>query len=88
MTIITSTKQEEYHKFIAETLSSFEEYKIKGIAIVALTDKETLTGYWNMDLNQRAEAETAIRYDVIDGLIMANRERYFPETDCTDDIDH
>jgi len=81
MVIITSDNQEEYHAFIAETLQLFEEHNIKGIAVVALTGEETLTGYWNMTLKDKAEAKSAIGYDIVDGLIMANRDRYFPQED-------
>ena len=87
MVIIMSDKQQDYHAFMVETLQMFEEHNIKGLAIVALTDEETLTGYWEMDLKQRADAEIAIRYDVVDGLIMANRDKYFPMMDCTEDCE-
>ena len=80
MTIIISDKQQqEYAGFMAETLSLFESHDIKGIAIVALTGEETLTGYWNMCLKDKSIAESEIRYDVIDGLILANKDRYFSE---------
>lgn len=79
--IISDKQQQEYTGFMAETLTLFEQENIKGIAIVALTDNETLTGYWNMNLKDKATAENEIRYDVIDQLIMANKDRYFEEQD-------
>lgn len=75
--IISDKKQQGYEGFIAETLNTFEQYNIKGIAVVALTDTETLTGYWNMSLKDKVTAETEIRYDVLDSFIMANKDRYF-----------
>ncbi len=78
--IISDKKQSEYADFVAETLEMLSEHKIKGLAVVALCESgENLTGYWNMSLRDKATAETEIRYDVVDGLIMANRDRYFEE---------
>lgn len=51
---------------MAKALSTFEDYNIKGIAIVALADNENLTGYWHMDLGNKITAETEIRFDVLD----------------------
>lgn len=78
MIFIMSDKQQDYQAFMAETLQTLADYNIRGVAIVALTDDETLTGYWNMSLRDKSQAETEIRCDVIDGLIMANKDRYFP----------
>ena len=80
MTIIISDKQQqEYAGFMAETLSLFENHDIKGVAIVALTDEETLTGYWNMCLKDKSIAESEIRYDVIDSFLLVNKDRYLRE---------
>lgn len=76
VTIISDKQQEEYTGFITETLNTFQNHNIRGIAIVALTDDETLTGYWNMNLRDKATAENEIRYDVLDEFILNNKDRY------------
>ena len=74
--IVSDKENQEYTGFIVETLNTFESHNIKGIAIVALTDDETLTGYWNMSLRDKATAENEIRYDVLDEFILNNKDRY------------
>lgn len=76
MNIITSTKNSPYNEFFADGLDKFEEYDIKGIAIVALTDKETLTGYWNMSLADISRAKSELELDIIDRFIINNADRY------------
>lgn len=72
--IISDKEKQEYSDFMAETLETFSKHNVKGIAIVALCDEVNLTGYWNMPLRDKAQAENEIRYDVIDSLIMANKD--------------
>lgn len=76
MNIITSTKNSPYNEFLAESLDKFEKYDIKGIAIVALTDKETLTGYWDMSLADMSKAKSEIEFDIIDRYFTENADRY------------
>lgn len=73
MNIITSTKNSPYNEFLAESL---DKYDIKGIAIVALTDKETLTGYWDMSLADMSKAKSEIEFDIIDRCFTENADRY------------
>lgn len=77
--MIFTTEPKGYTAFLTETIEAFSKSNIKGIAIVALTGNENITGYWNMSLQDKVIAENEIRYDVVDGLIMANRDRYFQE---------
>jgi len=81
MTVIVSDKgTQKFNPFMADTIERLNENKVKGIAISAIcADGNTITGYWNMSLQDKAIAETAIHYDCIDQLIMANRDRYFKE---------
>lgn len=76
MNIITSTKNSPYNEFLAESFDKFEKYDIKGIAIVALTDKETLTGYWDMSLADMSKAKSEIEFDIIDRYFTENADRY------------
>lgn len=77
MNIITSNKNRPYNAFIAECLDAVEEYPIKGIALVVLTEEaETLTAYWNMDVEDKGIAEMHIRSDFIDQLVEANMQKY------------
>lgn len=76
MNIITSTKNSLYNEFLAESLDKFEKYDIKGIAIVALTDKETFTGYWDMSLADMSKAKSEIEFDIIDRYFTENADRY------------
>ena len=82
MIAIISDKQQPYQKFMLEALKLFEQHNIKGIAIVALCDEDnkefSLDNYWNMSLRDKEHAESCIRYDAIDQVIMANADRYFP----------
>ncbi len=67
---------------MAQALEAFETESVKGIAIVALTtDGLTLTGYWNMELKDKLQAETEIRFDAIDAFIRENRNRFFQDED-------
>lgn len=74
---IFSDNNEEYTDFIAKALAEFQEHKIHGIAIVALADGEALTGYWNMNLKDKLQAESEVRFDSIDQFMLSNKERYF-----------
>lgn len=80
--IIVSDKQNQpYTEFMANTLEAMEGQDVTGIAVVILCKGDTMTGYWNMSLRDKAQAETEIRYDVIDQFILANQERYGKEED-------
>jgi len=75
--IIVSDKQNQpYTEFIAGALEALEGQDVTGIAIVALCKGEAMTGYWNMSLRDKAQAETEIRYDTIDQFLLVNKERY------------
>lgn len=76
MNIIISAKNCPYNEFLTEVLDKFEEYDIKGIAVVALTDEETLTGYWNMSLADKSKAKSEIEFDIIDKFVTDNVDRY------------
>lgn len=74
--VVFSSKQSDYASFINETLDQLEDYNVKGLAVVALTENDDLTAYWHMSVRDKAIAESAIRYDAIDSVILANRDRY------------
>ena len=76
MNIIASTSKQPYVEFVADMLNRFEKYNINGIAIVALTDKDNLTAYWNMDLYDKTTAKTELEFDCIDAFIKINADRY------------
>ena len=77
MTYLVSDKDTPYTKFMAETLDEFAKHDIKGLAVVALVDGNyELTGYWNMDLRDKLQAESAVRFDVLDAFLLSNSGRY------------
>lgn len=76
MNLIISDNQKDYSQFLLELMNVLEEYEVKGIAVVALTPNENLTGYWNMDLKDKLTAENEIRFDNIDEFIRVNFDRY------------
>ena len=78
-TIIVSDKDKEYHEFVLGMLEMFEKYNIHSVAVVALTDTDNISGYWNMDLYDRLKAKNEIELDCIDRFIMNNKDRYFEE---------
>ena len=77
--IIISNKDKKYHEFVLEMLEALEEYDVKGIAVVALTDSDNISGYWNMNLYDKIKAKTEIEFDCIDNFIKTNKERYLNE---------
>ncbi|WP_101698510.1 hypothetical protein [Clostridium minihomine] len=84
--ILSVNKQNEYLPFLTETIDALGEEKVKGLAVVAiLEDREVFTGYWNMDLQDKATAETHIRYDCIDQMILNNKDRYFTDSEAEDE---
>lgn len=76
LNLIISDNQKDYSQFLLEPMNVLEEYEVKGIAVVALTPNENLTGYWNMDLKDKLTAENEIRFDNIDEFIRVNFDRY------------
>ena len=83
MVYLVSDKSTDYTKFLAETIEEFTKHNIKGIAIVGITDSNyELTGYWNMKLRDKLQAENAVRFDAFDDFLKSNSGRY-----CNDDGD-
>lgn len=84
MNTILSSSNEEYTKYMAEILNVLDNYTVKGIAVVALTEEtDTITAYWNMDLTDKQIAKEKIGDDCIDEFIRNNSDRYGFETDET-----
>lgn len=81
MVYLISDNNAEYTQFMAETIETMSGYKVKGIAVVILTEEQTLTGYWNMSLKDKCQAEAEIRFDTMDAFILANRDRYIDDKD-------
>lgn len=75
--LISNETPADYEGFILESLEAMRNEKVKGIAIVVLTeDNKALTGYWNMVLSDKVQAASEINFDAIDQLIMSNIRRY------------
>ena len=65
-------------RFVQEMLNVLDELGAENIAVVArLSAGEVLTAYFNMDLQDKQLATKQIDMDIMDEMIMANRERYF-----------
>lgn len=75
-TIIITDVPKDYTSFLSEAINFISENDVKGIALVAVTEEDNLTSYWNMSLRDKERAEMAIRHDVTDQFIMANIDRY------------
>lgn len=84
--IFSGNKQNEYLPFLTETIDALGAEQVRGLAVVAiLEDRQVFTAYWNMDLQDKATAETNIRYDCIDQMIRNNKERYFTDSKIEDE---
>lgn len=82
MVYLVSDKPSEYAEFLAETLQEFEKHDIQGIAVVGITSSDyELTGYWNMGLRDKLQAENAIRFDAFDVFLKSNAGRYCQSED-------
>lgn len=81
MNIIISTNQPDYYSFVLDDLNLFEKYNVKSMVVMAITDTENLTGYWNMSLYDKIIAENEIKFDVMDEFIKNNAGRYFDKDD-------
>jgi anaerobic selenocysteine-containing dehydrogenase len=77
--IITDRKETTpFSNWLAESVDKLANEKVQGIALVALcADGQAMTAYWNMGMQDKANAESQIRYDCIDQMILANKDRYF-----------
>jgi hypothetical protein len=87
MIVIIGDKDQPYTQFMAEAVDELSKYAVQGLALVALIDDHyDLTAYWNMDLRQKLQAESALRFDVLDTFLKANPGRYCGEgeEDATD----
>ena len=51
----------------------------KCAVIIFNKDGTTECGYFNMDLKDKAQAKHELEIDIIDGVILANKERYLGE---------
>jgi len=90
MTAIITDKPKEYTSFLTESIDNIGKEEIKGIAISAICkDGNVVTGYWHLNLQDKAIIHTNIQYDCIDQLIMTNRDRYQePMEDESEDEDN
>lgn len=69
-------------RFVQEMLNVLEELGAENIAVVArLPAGEMLTAYFNMNLQDKQLATKQIDLDIMDEMIMENRDRYFMEED-------
>lgn len=59
-------------------INSIDLSKAEKIAVVIFNnDGTTECGYFNMDLKDKAQAKHELEIDIIDGVIQANKDRYF-----------
>jgi hypothetical protein len=81
MIIMVSDKpQTELSEFVAKTLDALGGEGVQSMAIVALCEDGTAqTAYWHMSLRDKAQAEAEIRYDAIDQMLLANKDRYLDD---------
>ena len=87
MNVLISDNNKDYHGFIVDMLNVCEGQQINGIAVVILTETDTLTGYWNMSLHDKLTAENEIRFDTFDDFFKVNKDRYTTEGDDETAID-
>jgi len=66
---ILDTENSEYREFMQEALNMMEKMEVVGIAIIALTPDNTLTGYWGMELQDKQTVKDQIELDIIDEYI-------------------
>ena len=73
--IIIDEDGREYTSFISQTLDRLNQYDVRSLAIVALTNGEddSVTAYWNASI---IKSKDVIEYDAIDRFIEANLQRY------------
>jgi hypothetical protein len=77
MTTIVTDKPKEYTPFLTESIDNLGKEDIKGLAVSAICkDGNVFTGYWHLNLQDKAIIHTNIQYDCIDELIYANRGKY------------
>jgi hypothetical protein len=89
MISIVSDKKTEYNEWMAETLDKLGDEDIKGISVSAICKNgDVLTGYWNLNLQDKAIIHTNIQYDCIDQMIYTNRDRYQKPMDESEDEDN
>lgn len=79
---ISDQPAKPYDQFVLEVLGNLADNNVQGIAIIALNDDSTYSQYWNMNYTDKCKAESTIRSDVFDALILANKERYSACADC------
>jgi hypothetical protein len=58
-------------------INSIDLSKAEKIAVVIFNnDGTTECGYYNMNLKDKAQAKHEIEIDIIDGIILENKDRY------------
>lgn len=82
--LLSDRPQKNYETFLLEGLEELRKYTVRGLAVVALLepdeeDEAVLTGYFNMNLQDKELAAANIQADVVDGILRANIKRYLEE---------
>lgn len=73
-TVIISDKP--YGKWLSESLSRLDKMNIESFAIIGLTDNhETVTGYYNCDVSDKAVMATNIHADALYDTVIANADQ-------------
>lgn len=89
-TILSDKPFEDYISFVTEMLQIISHQKVRGLAVVVMLEEpdeegaDVLTGYYNMNLQDKQAAASNIQADVTDGLVRANLRRYLEELEQED----
>lgn len=75
--ILSDQMVKEYSPFVTDTLAHLAQEEVTGITIFAkLKSGATMTGYWNINMQEKVEAAGTIYSEAIDEMIIANIDRY------------
>lgn len=81
---------DEWASFLMETVQMLEKRNVRGVAVVALLRQETekddqaLIGYHNMELEDKEEAISLMKRDVIKKIVKENLKEWLKEMEGDD----
>ena len=81
---------DEWASFLIETVQMLEKRNVRGVAVVALLRQETekndqaFIGYHNMALEDREEAISLMKRDVIKKIVKENLKEWLKEMEGDD----
>lgn len=71
-------------KFLQETMETLDDYNVRSLAVVALLEDQntaSMSGYYNMGLQDKVLAKEIIGADVIHDVVRANLRDMLEELD-------